>query len=1217
MFIVPTQEGPSLFWTTLKEEKHFVMQKSIAGKGGLLKSVLTTVQNMISTRPSPYRIVFRIDPYVDNFVVIALGETQNEVANDWAWVKKNLMEAVNELDNRLDRVNFVVTKIRYLVSLDEDGSSLGASRKMREATRAFRQAFDFGQDEVLVNYYSCNLQKGIGNQGWLYLSENHLCFYSYVLDRETKVCIELKDIEKLTKRSTMIGMREDGIEVVTRKGETTLFNNLFHRDETYDLIKQLTANAVKRILQNSEFTSSSSRHDDFDQAGQGGGIVRSAEVVPGTKWGAAASRGNRNLAENLKQQKRDEAYHIEFDLPNTESVLASIGHAGLMVPGRVEIYSGTLYISNSFVSFSSTDYRGCRFTLPLAAIQRIERLNSRDQIMRPGYELVITVWHRMKLKFYIQPRPLECDRWCHALRLRLKLMMEEQRSAKKEGQQSGRYALRAFLATCPSEALLSEEVEASKQRKEDGAQQMGPGREEDHESLESKILPLKAQTIDRLLKANDLSVKYLGQEFGFPDASDSVKEQSKLRRWASYMIDNGRNLTIVRKSDFSALVRKGLPNRLRGEVWELTSGAMYLRFQNLIVYKDLLARIAAEPGPYSDEIEKDLNRSLPEYPAYQMDVGIDVLRRVLNAYSLSNPNLGYCQAMNIIASALLIYATEEQTFWILTAMCDRLVPGYYTPSMYGATVDQSVFEHLVKETMPMLEHQFRKNDIQLSVACLPWSLTLFINSMPLHLAMRVLDCFFLEGPKILFQIALAILKINGGELLRTTDDGMFMFTLKHYFQTLDEPLNPGNSGASNPRATQITKFHELLAVAYRDFPMVTSALVEELRQSHRIKVVHSVADFTKRTAVRNLVDRAGFSTEQLMVLYDAFYEALFYSQTRAERDRYNQRAATFSSGSPSAVDPSEQIRMNITTFALFLSNLATWAQADLRDAKRRTKQQLLTLTSSSSGSNPGDKKIKSLSEKPTTGETKLEKQLKDSLMKPWWFIGRLFRYTSAIVPPVRIYRTYKSPAASEKPVISGVATEEGGQPGDKSATRVEEDGEDLDLDPADPAVTASNAALAQAVGAESEPTPRPTPLSTGTSSANDGPSYTLSERREEWADDQDIESLRVSFAQCVIMLGQFINTDIMTRIDMLFKLYDMDHSDLLSWQDLLYLSDVIPYLCRGYDESEDGRARTDSELTSEEQMVSTMSNLVRRWMVTYKKYHASEEESTEPDGVPG
>jgi hypothetical protein len=77
--------------------------------------------------------------------------------------------------------------------------------------------------------------------------------------------------------------------------------------------------------------------------------------------------------------------------------------------------------------------------------------------------------------------------------------------------------------------------------------------------------------------------------------------------------------------------------------------------------------------------------------------------------------------------------------------------------------------------MPILGDHFEKYDIQLSVACLPWFLTLFINSLPLSFSLRILDCFFLEGEKFLFQIALAVLKANGDDILEIKDDGELMY----------------------------------------------------------------------------------------------------------------------------------------------------------------------------------------------------------------------------------------------------------------------------------------------------------------------------------------------------------------------------------------------------------------------------------------------------------
>lgn len=59
--------------------------------------------------------------------------------------------------------------------------------KFREALVKFEARFSFPEAEKLVTYYSCCCWKGrVPRQGWLYLSINHLCFYSFFLGKERK-----------------------------------------------------------------------------------------------------------------------------------------------------------------------------------------------------------------------------------------------------------------------------------------------------------------------------------------------------------------------------------------------------------------------------------------------------------------------------------------------------------------------------------------------------------------------------------------------------------------------------------------------------------------------------------------------------------------------------------------------------------------------------------------------------------------------------------------------------------------------------------------------------------------------------------------------------------------------------------------------------------------------------------------------------------------------
>ena len=293
------------------------------------------------------------------------------------------------------------------------------------------------------------------------------------------------------------------------------------------------------------------------------------------------------------------------------------------------------------------------------------------------------------------------------------------------------------------------------------------------------------------------------------------------------------------------------------------------------------------------------------------------------------------------------YMSEAQAFYILAVLCDRLLPGYYSTTMYGTLLDQRVFESLVEKTMPILWEHLVKSDVQLSVVSLPWFLSLYINSMPLVFAFRVLDMFFLEGPKVLFQIGLAILRVNGEDLLDASDDGTFISVLKTYFSKLDESAHPTST---NPKYRAITKFQELLVVALQEFSVVTQQTISDQRAKHKNAVLENIENFAKRTSIRNLgPDSKAFSNNDLGFLYDRFYGVLYERQQRTQIRRQQtdpkQKAGMLRANEMvtgvagnSGVEmgrvglgPSPT-QMNYDAFREFLSGIARWAVSDSASA---------------------------------------------------------------------------------------------------------------------------------------------------------------------------------------------------------------------------------------------------------------------------------------------
>ncbi|XP_046373720.1 TBC1 domain family member 10B-like isoform X2 [Haliotis rufescens] len=170
-----------------------------------------------------------------------------------------------------------------------------------------------------------------------------------------------------------------------------------------------------------------------------------------------------------------------------------------------------------------------------------------------------------------------------------------------------------------------------------------------------------------------------------------------------------------------------------------------------------------------DEITKDLHRQFPLHEMFskQGGYGQEDLFLVLKAYTVYNPAEGYCQAHAPIAAVLLMHMPAEQAFWCLVAICEKYLPGYYSPGLEAIQLDGDVLFGLLKKTSPAVYKHLKKQRVEPIMYMTEWFMCVFTRNLPWACVLRIWDMFLCEGVKVMFRIALVLIKmtLSGGDKL--------------------------------------------------------------------------------------------------------------------------------------------------------------------------------------------------------------------------------------------------------------------------------------------------------------------------------------------------------------------------------------------------------------------------------------------------------------------
>ena len=366
--------------------------------------------------------------------------------------------------------------------------------------------------------------------------------------------------------------------------------------------------------------------------------------------------------------------------------------------------------------------------------------------------------------------------------------------------------------------------------------------------------------------------------YGFRKASANITRQEydawnagyteylarRRKKWIAFLKDNSLmtdkpNRFPPRSAKTKRFIRKGIPPDWRGAAWFYYAGGPAILSKHRGVYEKLVRRAGLDPdspGRLPDhpgevkpliveDIEKDLYRTFPDNvrfkpppppPGVAAALGPDgqptqptpeppiitSLRRVLHAFALYNPRIGYCQSLNFLAGLLLLFVeTEEQAFWLLNVITRVYLPGTHEMSLEGSKVDLGVLMLALKDALPGVWKQIGGDEFEaasgnnnkkgrgrwggkevakaggqggggggssndpnrlpaITLCMTAWFMSCFIGTLPIETVLRVWDVFFYEGSRTLFRIALTIFKLGEREI-KAVQDPMEMFGVVQTF----------------------------------------------------------------------------------------------------------------------------------------------------------------------------------------------------------------------------------------------------------------------------------------------------------------------------------------------------------------------------------------------------------------------------------------------------